>query len=168
MTKNKARKRLVRQRTAKTGESYTTALRHLLASKGTPVDTETTPISSCALCERVENQPKALVAAGAPLCLDCYDRLRAAVVAHLEPEASRARRPLDYVLSALFFVRGDENWTVHLHTFQPALVIGRAGATAGKLRRSLVEATGDEELRLNVASHDFDGCEQAREAIAGR
>ncbi|HEX7168462.1 MAG TPA: hypothetical protein VF230_15890 [Acidimicrobiales bacterium] len=117
------------------------------------------PVPTCALCA-VEDDPSAFVFAGATVCVACHERMRSAVAAHLEPEAARAGRPIEYFLSALAYARRDGHWVVHLHTFQPGLVIGRQGATAQNIRQSLIEVTGDGDLRLNIASHDFDakGC----------
>ena len=157
MTKHKARKRLVRPRAATTGESYTAALRQLLASKESAVTTENTPVSCCALCAARAGPATSFVFAGVTLCVECHERLRSAVRTHLEPEAARAGRPLEYFLTALAFARHDDAWVVHLHTFQPGLVIGRQGVTASNIRTALVEVTGDNRLRLNIAQHDFNG-----------
>lgn len=73
------------------------------------------------------------------------------------------RRPLEYFVSALIYVPEGVSWVVHLHTLQPGVVIGRQGATADKIRKSLVEVTGDDRLRLNIVGHEVFGCPRAAE-----
>ena len=154
MTKNRARKKLVRQRAAKTGESYTSALRQLLVSKENTVTTAD-PQTTCALCAIVDDGTIPFVIAGLPFCQPCHERIRSAVRSHLEPEASRVRRPLDWFASSIVIEpERDGWWAVHLHTLQPGLVIGRKGVTADLIRRSLVEVRGDERVRLNVLPHE--------------
>ena len=165
MTKNKARKRLVRQRTARTGESYTAGLRQLLISKEKSVASTTeTRKDNCALCAVEDDGSTAFVVAGLTFCRECHDRLTSAVSTHLEPEATRTRRPLDYFLSALVFAPDGDSWVVHLHTLQPGLVIGKQGATASKIRESLLAVkNGDDQLRLNIVSHEAFGCPRPTE-----
>lgn len=166
MTKNKARKRLVRQRTSKTGESYTSALRQLLANKERSVTSPTQNSTNlCALCGIEGDDPAIFVDAGLTFCQPCHERLTSAVRTHLEPEASRTRRPLDYFMAALVFAPDGDSWVVHLHTFQPGAVIGERGATADKIRQSLLAVNGDGEsrLRLNIVPHEVFGCARAAE-----
>lgn len=167
MTKNKARKRLVRQRTSKTGESYTSALRQLLANKEKSVTstTQNSTISLCALCGIEGEDPANFVVAGLTFCQPCHERLTAAVRTHLEPEVSRRRRPLDYFVSALVFVADGDSWVVHLHTFQPGAVVGQQGTRAAEIRQSLLAVKGDDGsgLRLNIVPHELFGCPRAVE-----
>ena len=160
MTKNKARKRLVRQRSDKTGESYTAALRQLLANKEKSVST-TTPTNRtdlCALCRAKDDGSTNFVAAGLTFCVSCHEQLATAVRRHLEPEAARLRRPLDFFLSTLVVVPDGNAWVVHLHTLQPGLVIGHRGETADAIRASLIELTQQDGLRLNIVAHEPFGC----------
>lgn len=156
MTRNKARKRLVRQRSAKTGESYSAALRQLLATKETPVKaapTVDTPLR-CTLCDEPESPTtKMLAAGGTPICRGCDERFRVIFRAHLEPVADSAGSPLDQFMSAIAYFIVEDHWKVDLHTFRPGLVIGSGGATVGPIRRDLVKLTGDERLQLNLVEH---------------
>ena len=159
MTKNKARKRLVRTRAERTGESYTTALRQLRTRKENAVSTPTEPRPTlCALCAAEERPDESFVVAGLVFCPTCHDRLHAAVRSHLEPEAARTRRPLEYFVSALVFAPDQDGWVVHLHTLQPGLVVGQKGATATRIRQSLTAVKGDDRLRLNIVPHEVFGC----------
>ena len=159
MTRNKARKRLVRQRSDKTGESYTAALRQLLANKEKSVSTIPMDRSElCALCRTDDDGTTNFVTVGLTFCISCHERLATAVRNHLEPEAARMRRPLDFFLSALVVVPDGDAWVVHLHTLQPGHVIGRRGETADAIRASLVEITQQDRLRLNIVPHEPFGC----------
>ena len=162
MTKNKARKRLVRQRSAKTGESYAAALRQLLASKETPMatpePTTTTPPRSCTCCGEPESSERRLLLAGVPICRPCDERFRAVFRTHLEPAADSVSRPLDHAMTALVYTRRDDRWYLHLHSFLPGLVIGRRGATAQAIHDDLVAMTGDDRLHLNIVEHGHPGC----------
>jgi hypothetical protein len=164
VTKNKARKKLVRQRTERTGESYTSALRQLLANKEKSVTTTTkNPTALCARCRTEDDGSTNFVVAGLTFCQTCHDDITTAVQANLESEATRTRRPLDYFMSALVVVPDGEGWVVHLHTLQPGSVIGREGATAERIREALIAVKGDDKLRLNVISHEVFGCARLTE-----
>jgi hypothetical protein len=157
MTRNKGRKRLVRQRTAKTGESYTAALRQLRATKEKSMSTTTdqpTRMTRCAVCKTEDDGTTPFVVAGATFCSDCHARLTTAVRLPLEPEAARTRRPMDFLVSCLVFVPDGDHLVVHLHTLQPGLVIGARGETADRIRSALVDVTGDAGLRLNIVPND--------------
>lgn len=160
MTKKKARKRIVRERAAKTGESYTSALRQLRTSKErtmTSPTTTTTTSTTCALCN--DGDSSDFVVAGLTFCRDCHDRLTAAAYSQVDVEVGRTRRPLAYFISALVIVPDDEtSWVVHLHTFQPGLVVGQKGETANRIRQALVTVTGHDRLRLNIVPHEVFGC----------
>lgn len=162
MTRNKARKNLVRQRSAKTGESYSTALRQLLATKETPMGTTTNPETTerrCTMCGEGPSASKVLLVAGqAPICHDCDDRFRSVFRNHLTPLADAASAPLDQFMSTIAYATEADHWVVHLHTFRPGPVLGPRGATVQALRDDLVELTGDEELRLNLIEHQARGC----------
>jgi hypothetical protein len=76
MTKNRTRKRLVRSRAAKTGESYTTALWHLRRPKEESVEQETDSLT-CTFCgSGPDADRKLVVGEGAAVCSACVDRLR--------------------------------------------------------------------------------------------
>lgn len=171
MTRNKARKKLVRQRSAKTGESYSAALRQLLATKETPVSTTTNPETTerrCAMCGQGPSDSKVLLFAGqAPVCRGCDDRFRSVFRNHLTPLADAASAPLDQFMSTIAYETRDEHWVVHLHTFRPGPVIGHRGATAEALRDDLVELTGDEKLQLNLVEHQARGCKRETEPSSG-
>jgi hypothetical protein len=157
MTRSKGRKRLVRQRTAKTGESYTAALRQLRATKERSVSTTTEQprrTANCAVCQAEDDGTASFIVAGATFCEACHVRLTAAVRTPLEPEIARTRRPIDFFVSSLVFVPDGDHLVVHLHTLQPGLVIGAQGQAADRIRSALVGITGDAGLRLNIVPHD--------------
>ena len=164
MTRNKARKKLVRERSAKTGESYSAALRQLLATKETPVsttniDTTETTARRCTMCSEGPSESKDLLFAGqAPICRDCDERFRAVFRSHLTPVAESMNAPIDQFMSTIAYATEDDHWVVHLHTFRPGPVIGPRGATIQALRTDLVELTGDDRLRLNLVEHQGRGC----------
>jgi ribosomal protein S3 len=67
-------------------------------------------------------------------------------------------------MPALVFAPDGDSWVVHLHTFQPGVVVGRQGVTASKIRQSLLEVkNGDDRLRLNIVPHEFFGCPRPAE-----
>jgi hypothetical protein len=161
MTSNKGRKRLVRQRSAKTGESYAAALRQLRASKEISV---TTP-DTCHLCDRPDGADVRLLRAGkVPVCRDCHERFMAVLRTHLEPVADEHAVTLESVIDTLAYdaPSDDARWYVHLHTFRPGLVIGKRGVTAQAIRDDLVALTGDERFRLNIVEHGHPGCFKRR------
>lgn len=171
MTRNKARKKLVRQRSAKTGESYSAALRQLLATKESPMSTTTTTDATarrCTMCGQGPSDSKVLLVAGqAPICHECDESFRAVFRNHLTPVADSASAPLDQFMSAIAYETRDDHWVVHLHTFRPGFVIGHRGATAQALRADLVELTGDEKLALNLVEHQGRGCKSESESTPG-
>lgn len=173
MTKHKARKKLVRQRAAKTGESYAAALRQLRASKETRVTSpETTtdpaaPARRCALCHAEEGPTVRLVVVGHRLCTTCEQKVRAVLVDRLQPIADAGEMVLDYYLNAYVVQKLPDRWKVDLHTFRPGPVIGRRGTVAEQLRADLVAVFGDERLQLNIQQHFPDGRCHAEADTAG-
>lgn len=100
MTKRKHLKRLVRSRTATTGESYAAALRSIRQHRPEgrmPATTTFTdsPIASCSFCDKPNTAVKNLVAGpGVFICNECVE-LSAAIVAdaaHITPEESARLR----------------------------------------------------------------------------
>ena len=159
MTRNRGFKRLVRQRSAKTGESYATALRHLRGSKENIVTTPETDEQTCRLCGCTGGPDSALLRGRVPVCRECHERFREVFRMHLEPAALEHAVSLDSLMGPhVYDVPKEGEWYVHLHTFLPGLVIGRRGATAQAIRSSLVELTGDEGFRLNIVEHGHPGC----------
>jgi hypothetical protein len=73
MTANKRLKKLVRGRAAKTGESYTAALRHFRANQEEKhVVTTKTPTASCSFCGKPNTEVKKIVAGpGVRICDEC-------------------------------------------------------------------------------------------------
>lgn len=73
MTANKRLKKLVRGRAAKTGESYTAALRHFRANQEEKhVVTTRTPTASCSFCGKPNTEVKKIVAGpGVRICDEC-------------------------------------------------------------------------------------------------
>ena len=73
MTSRKNLKRLVRQRAAKTGESYSTALRHVRDQRTEkPVSTEQDHVIKCSFCSKSQKQVKKLIAGpGVYICDEC-------------------------------------------------------------------------------------------------
>lgn len=75
MTARKRMKRLVRTRVAKTGESYTSALRHFRDQ--TPKERvmsqpQARPLSRCSFCGKFQDQVKKLIAGpGVFICDEC-------------------------------------------------------------------------------------------------
>ncbi|HUR48921.1 MAG TPA: ClpX C4-type zinc finger protein, partial [Acidimicrobiales bacterium] len=77
---NKKFKRLVRARSARTGESYSTSLQHLRARKTEEppmTDTQTPPADtlSCSFCGKSQKQVRKLIAGPAEVCIcnECID-----------------------------------------------------------------------------------------------
>ena len=170
MTKNRARKRLVRERAAKTGESYAAALRQLLTTKEKTVTTptpETTPESTadalapvpkrCVVCDSHDDPERTYRRLGHPVCDRCDDAVRATVLEHLGPVAERHHRPYEYLVLTLVYEQRKDDETAYLHldlhSFAPGLVIGRRAVTVEALREALVEVTGDDRLHLNIRQH---------------
>jgi len=74
MTTRKNLKRLVRARAAKTGESYTTALRHVRShpTEDHVSDTPTTNFILCSFCNKTQKEVKKLIAGpGVYICEEC-------------------------------------------------------------------------------------------------
>lgn len=73
MTANNGFKRLVRRRAAKTGESYTAALRHLRAHGGEkPLPSTKSPIADCSFCGKSNTEVMRIVAGpGVYICNEC-------------------------------------------------------------------------------------------------
>lgn len=168
MTKHKARKRLVRERAAKTGESYAAALRQLLVTKENAVTTPTeedTPPSPrkpvprrCIVCDSRDDPARTYRRCGHPICDRCDDAVHAAVREHLEPVAPVYNLPYEYLVLALVYEKVvDENPRVRidLHTFAPGAVIGLRGVTAQAVRDAIVGVTGLHTLQLNIRQHDM-------------
>lgn len=79
MTQRKKLKRLVRARAARTGESYSTSLRHLRARKTeespmTDTATPETEIFDCSFCGKSQKDVKKLICGpGSYICDECVD-----------------------------------------------------------------------------------------------
>jgi hypothetical protein len=73
MTKRKHFKRRVRERSAKTGESYTSALRHLrVTTKESPMTTTENAVITCSFCGKTQHEVKKLIAGpGVYICDEC-------------------------------------------------------------------------------------------------
>ncbi len=92
MTANKRLKRLVRRRAAKTGESYTAALRHFRANPGEEptVPSTKSPIANCSFCGKSNAEVKKIVAGpGVYICNDCVN-LCNEVIAQVEEKPDTA------------------------------------------------------------------------------
>ena len=90
MTANKRFKRLVRQRAAKTGESYTAALRHFRTDPGGEA-----PMVACSFCGKSKTEVgKLVVGPGVSICDGCVG-LCADVIAQVreEPQADAGAGP---------------------------------------------------------------------------
>ena len=109
MTSRKHLKRLVRRRVAKTGESYTAALRHLHTNPKedlsvSSVDDVITPaLLSCSFCKKNQTSVKKLIAGpGVYICNECIalcdDILEMELV---EPRAATPNRSFDELLADL-------------------------------------------------------------------
>jgi hypothetical protein len=159
MTRNRGFKRLVRERSAKTGESYAIALRQLRDSKENPVTTPETTDETCRLRGSPDTPDTSLLRGRVSVCRNCHERFREVFRAHLEPLAVEQAVSLDSIMGTLVYdVPKEGQWYVHLHTFLPGLVIGRRGVTAAAIHASLVELTGDDQFQLNLVEHGHPGC----------
>jgi ClpX C4-type zinc finger len=109
MTSRKHLKRLVPRRVAKTGESYTAALRHLYTNlkedlSVSSVDDVITPaLLSCSFCNKTQTSVKKLIAGpGVYICNECValcdDILEKELV---EPRAAEPNRSPDELLTDL-------------------------------------------------------------------
>ncbi len=78
MTRNKARKRLVRARATKTGESFTAAHRHVLSSKEKDMNTSTKEHQTCNICQATsvaEPTRSFVVSDAVAICSSCANRV---------------------------------------------------------------------------------------------
>jgi ATP-dependent Clp protease ATP-binding subunit ClpX len=94
MTAKRRFKSLVRKRAAKTGESYTAALRHLRANQReeSTVATMKTPTAKCSFCGKPNTDVKKIVAGpGVYICDECV-ALCNEVIAQVEEQPNSAPR----------------------------------------------------------------------------
>ena len=93
MTANKRFKRQVRRRAAKTGESYTAALRHLRRQREEEAVASTrNPSANCSFCGKGNSEVKKLIAGpGVYICNQCVD-LCVEVIAEAEAEPRAVSR----------------------------------------------------------------------------
>ena len=93
MTAKKRFKRLVRRRAAKTGESYTAALRHLRATqREEPTMTVKNSGANCSFCGKHNSEVKKIVAGpGVYICNECVG-LCNEVIAQVEEQPDSVRR----------------------------------------------------------------------------
>jgi hypothetical protein len=99
MTSGKHRKRLVRQRTARTGESYTTALRHIRSRQEGHMSTSSTPsapekvLASCTFCGTPSTQVKKIIAGpGVYICDECVGLCQSIITTETSAEESASMR----------------------------------------------------------------------------
>lgn len=163
MTTKKRLKRLVRERAAKTGESYTAALRHFRTEKA-----EEPPMSelNCSFCGKRKDQVDKIVAGpGVGICSECIqlayeiispesphrdddgnDALDRRIREYLEAKLGRLGAPVLGIDTGF----EDDGVRVDVHTSKPGLVIGRHGQTADEIRAVLAEMTGL-RVQFNIA-----------------
>lgn len=169
MTTRKRLKRLVRQRAAKTGESYTAALRHFRngTAKEPSMDSDeprpTADDPSCSFCGKAKSQITKLVAGpGVFICDQCI-QLCYEIIAPYSPSAAATskdnalnadldrsiRQFLEAKLARLgapvlgIDTRFEEDTVrVDIHTSRIGAVIGPRGRTADEIRAVLSEMTG--------------------------
>ena len=171
MTARKRLKRLVRARAAKTGESYTSALRYV--RNETPKERDMTPPTDrpparCSFCGKYQDQVRKLIAGPGVficdecvlLCQDIIEPVGGERPPTPEPAAptpdvdGRIRRYLAEAIGPLAS-RIDVATLTHrtvrvdVHTPRPGAVIGRHGETADALRSALAEIVGA-DVALNV------------------
>jgi len=97
MTSGKHRKRLVRQRAARTGERYTAALRHIRSHKeghmpGSAASTSQL-IASCSFCNKPNTQVKKLISGpGVYICDECVGLCQEILTVESSPEAAAEQR----------------------------------------------------------------------------
>ncbi|HUR48960.1 MAG TPA: ClpX C4-type zinc finger protein, partial [Acidimicrobiales bacterium] len=108
MTENKKFKRLVRARSARTGESYSTSLQHLRARKteDLPMTETQTPeweTLSCSFCGKSQKQVKKLIAGPAAVCIcnECVDLCIAIISEDGDEEINRSEDQLAAVWAAM-------------------------------------------------------------------
>ncbi|MFP5318816.1 MAG: ClpX C4-type zinc finger protein [Acidimicrobiia bacterium] len=153
MTTKKRLKRLVRERAAKTGESYTAALRHFRTAT-----TEESPMEdrSCSFCGKRKSQVDKLVAGpGVYICNECI-QLCWEIISPQSPDqegnAGLDRRMREYLEAKLAGLGApvpridtrfeDGAVRIDVHTPRPGLVIGSRGRTAEEIRAVLAELSG--------------------------
>jgi ATP-dependent Clp protease ATP-binding subunit ClpX len=111
MTSRKHQKRLARARAAKTGEAYTTALRHLRSRtpRGADMPTgETTDrtVLSCSFCDRPSTEVAKLVAGPSVyICDSCVGLCNEILTGEAGADAEPAERPAGEVLLARIRLR---------------------------------------------------------------
>ena len=120
MTSRKHQKRLARSRAARTGEAYTTALRHLRIreARGTDMPTETPtgetaaqPLLNCSFCDRPSTEVAKLVAGPSVyICDSCVGLCNEIITAEGDLDAAGvpAERPAAEVLLARIRLRARE------------------------------------------------------------
>ena len=162
MTTRKRLKRLVRARAAKTGESYTAALRHFRQGNA-----EEPPMDmSCSFCGKRKSQVDKIVAGpGVFICSECirlaYDiispdspyaggddtnaGLDRSIRQYLEAKLGHLGAPIEQVDIQF----ADDTVRVDLFTSRIGLVVGPRGRTADEIRAVLSEITG-RDVRLNI------------------
>lgn len=97
MTSGKHRKRLARQRAARTGERYATALLHIRSRQEGPMSSPTTStpevLATCSFCHKPNTQVKKLVAGpGVYICDECVGLCQDIITADIPAEEASARR----------------------------------------------------------------------------
>jgi hypothetical protein len=105
MTKRKHLKRRVRERSAKTGESYAAALRHLRTRNKESPMSDTEILISCSFCSKTNKMVKKLIAGpGVYICDDCIRLCNEILVGEgveNEPAPSLDDSPIERLLSIL-------------------------------------------------------------------
>ena len=144
MTKRKHLKRRVRARSAKTGESYTAALRHLhLAQETKPMTTAATPSTftvACSFCRKDNHQVKKLIAGpGVYICDECIELCNNILGEDLgRPPSSESAAPsLDDSpverLLAIFAGMIETSRSINRNIDDWALALHRRGVSVGRL-----------------------------------
>jgi hypothetical protein len=96
MTQNKVRKRLVRARASKTGESYSAALRHLLSTKEKAMNASPNEQQTCTICgvTSASAPDRSFVVSDAvAICSSCAQRAGALAERAAEGEVIRMMSP---------------------------------------------------------------------------
>ncbi|HEX6596368.1 MAG TPA: ClpX C4-type zinc finger protein [Acidimicrobiales bacterium] len=169
MTTRKRLKRLVRQRAAKTGESYTAALRHFRNGNAEepPMNIEgprpTDDDPSCSFCGKPKNQVNKIVAGpGVFICDQCV-KLCYEIIAPYSPSWAEVHKDSDLNADLDRSIRefleaklgrlgapvlgidtrfGENTVHVDVHTSKIGPVVGPKGQTADEIRAMLSEMTG--------------------------
>lgn len=95
MTSGKHRKRMARRRAARTGEPYTTALRHIRAREEVkvPAPPENTLLARCSFCAKPNTDVKKLIAGpGVYICDGCVGLCQEILATETSVEDAAARR----------------------------------------------------------------------------